>query len=456
MEAREDVLQMIDRARKAQKEFETYSQEAVDKAVRAIGKVVYDNAEPLARMAVDETGMGVYEHKINKNKAKPVSVWQHLKHVKSRGIIDRDSEPGIVKVARPMGVIGAVTPTTNPIVTPCQNSMIALKGGNAIIISPHPRSKKCVKRTVDLMRGALKEVGAPEDLIQVVEEPTTEYSNLVMSLSDVCISTGGPGMVKAAYSSGKPAYGVGAGNVQVLVGTDADLPEVARMCIQGRTTDMGVLCTGEQAIHVHKSQYDEMVQALKDAGAYFVTDDKEKELLSEAIFPGGGNINAKIVGLPAAEVAARAGFTVPADTKVLVMPITGVGKEDPMSKEKLCPVMVLYSYETWEEAVANATANLENMGAGHSSILHTNDQEKIEYAAQILPVCRVGVNIIGSQGTGGGPMTNLAPTSTIGCGSWGGNSLSENLDWQHLINITRIAYRVHKEPITDEEIWAED
>ena len=455
MDAREDVLQMIDRARKAQKEFETYSQEAVDKAVRAVGKVVYDNAEPLARMAVDETGMGVYEHKIVKNTAKPVSVWHHLKHVKSRGIIDRDSEPGIVKVARPMGVIGAVTPTTNPIVTPCQNSMIALKGGNAIIICPHPRSKKCVKRTVDLMRGALKEVGAPEDLIQVVEEPTSEYSNLVMSLSDVCISTGGPGMVKAAYSSGKPAYGVGAGNVQVLVGTDANMKEVAEMCIKGRTTDLGVLCTGEQAIHVHKSQYDEMVAALKEAGAYFVTDEKEKELLSEAIFPGGGNINSKIVGLPAAEVAARAGFTVPEDSKVLVMPITGVGAEDPMSKEKLCPVMVLYSYETWEEAVANATANLENMGAGHSSILHTNDQEKIEYAAQILPVCRVGVNIIGSQGTGGGPMTNLAPTSTIGCGSWGGNSLSENLDWQHLVNITRIAYRVHKEPISDEEIWAE-
>ena len=335
MDAREDVLQMIDRARKAQKEFETYSQEAVDKAVRAVGKVVYDNAEPLARMAVDETGMGVYEHKIVKNTAKPVSVWQHLKHVKSRGIIDRDSEPGIVKVARPMGVIGAVTPTTNPIVTPCQNSMIALKGGNAIIICPHPRSKKCVKRTVDLMRGALKEVGAPEDLIQVVEEPTSEYSNLVMSLSDVCISTGGPGMVKAAYSSGKPAYGVGAGNVQVLVGTDANMKEVAEMCIKGRTTDLGVLCTGEQAIHVHKSQYDEMVAALKEAGAYFVTDEKEKELLSEAIFPGGGNINSKIVGLPAAEVAARAGFTVPEDSKVLVMPITGVGAEDPMSKEKL-------------------------------------------------------------------------------------------------------------------------
>ena len=456
MEAKEMVQGMIDRARIAQKEFEKYPQEKVDKAVRAVGKIIYDNADPLAKMAVEETGMGVYEHKINKNTAKPVSVWHHLKHIKSRGIIERDEEHGIVKVARPIGVIGSVTPTTNPIVTPCQNSMIALKGGNAVIVCPHPKAKKCGTKTVNLMRSALKEIGAPEDLIQIVEEPSSEISNLVMSMCDACVSTGGPGMVKAAYSSGKPAYGVGAGNVQVLVGTDADIPKVAQMVIQGRTSDLGILCTGEQAIHVHESQYDEMIEALKANGAYIVVDEKEKALLSEAIFPGGGRISPKIVGLKPHRVAEIAGFSVPEETSVLVMPVTGTGADEPMSQEKLCPTMVIYKYNTWEEAVENANQNLLNMGAGHSCIMHTNDKKKVEYAAGILPVCRFAVNIIGPAGLGGGPMTGLTPTSTIGCGSWGGNSISENLAWYHLVNICRIAYRIDNRQPSDEEVWAEE
>lgn len=455
MEAKEYVLDLIEKGRKAQQEFEQYPQEDVDKAVRAIGKIIYDNAEPLAKMAVEETRMGRYEDKILKNKGKAKAVWNKLKGVKSRGIIEYVDEEGIVKVAKPIGVIGAVSPTTNPTMTPMHNAMIALKGGNAIIVGPHPRSAKTSIETVRLMREALKAVGAPEDLIQVVEHTTVETSGYLMSECDACISTGGPGMVKAAYSSGKPALGVGAGNVQTLVDTDADLAEIAPMIVTSRTYDNGVLCTCEQCIHVQEKQHDELVEKLVERGAYYISKPEEVDALRKAMFPNGA-IDKTIVGGSPIMIAEKAGITVPEDTKLLMVEIEKAGAKEPLAKEKLCPVIAIRKYETWEEAVAVAVTNLKNEGAGHSCVVHSHTKEHIEYAGEQLPVSRIGVNMIGSSGLGGGFDNGLNPTATLGCGSWGNNSVSENLWWHNLVNIARIAYRMPEKYIpTDEEIWAE-
>lgn len=455
METEAYIQSLVEKARAAQKEFETYSQEQVDKAVRAIGKTIYDNAEMLAKMAVDETDMGNYEDKIMKNKGKAKMSWYKLKGVKSRGIIRYLDDIGIVEVAKPIGVIGCVSPTTNPTMTPNQNAMIALKGGNAIIVCPHPRAKATGVKTVELMRQALKEIGYPEDLIQIVPEPTMEASGLVMKLCDACVSTGGPGMVKAAYSSGKPAFGVGAGNVQSLVDRDMDLSVVAPKIARSRTYDNGVLCTCEQCVHIPAEDLDEMVEQLKAQGAYYIEKDEEVAALRKAMFPTG-SINKDVVGASPKAIAALAGIDVPDETRLLLVRVGAAGADENLTKEKLCPVLCIFPYDTWEEAVDRAVTNLYNEGAGHSTILHTNNKGHVEYAAVRLPVSRIGVNLIGSSGLGGSFDSGLNPTATLGCGTWGNNSISENLWWTHLVNISRIAYCMPDNPVpSDEEIWAE-
>lgn len=455
MDAKEYVLGLIEKGRVAQQEFEKYSQEDVDKAVRAIGKIIYDNAEPLAKMAVEESRMGKYEDKILKNKGKSKMVWYKLKGVKSRGILDYDEAEGIYRVAKPIGVIGAIAPTTNPTMTPMQNAMIALKGGNAIIVGPHPRAKATGVETVRLMREALKSVGAPEDLIQITPDPTVEISGLLMSECDACISTGGPGMVKAAYKSGKPAFGVGAGNVQCIVDEGQDVDVVAPKIVRGRTYDNGVLCTCEQAVHTPSDLYDALTSKLVELGGQFYTSKEDVDKLRAGMFPDG-NINKDVVGASPQKIAEICGLSCSPDAKFLMVAIEKVGAEEFLSKEKLCPVLAVYKYNTWEEAVDNAVANLKNMGAGHSCVLHTENKEHIEYAAELLPVSRVGVNMIGSSGLGGGFDNGLMPTATLGCGTWGNNSISENLWWNHLVNIARVALVVPEKPVpTDEEIWAE-
>lgn len=449
----EFVNGLIEKARRAQKEFETYTQEDVDRAVRAIGKIIYDNGEDLAKLAVDETRMGDYASKIAKNQGKAKAVWYRMKGVKSRGIIERDEINGIIKVAKPIGVIGCIPPTTNPTMTPMHNAMCALKGGNALIVSPHPRAKKTSTVTCELMRKALQNVGAPIDLIQVIPEPTIELSGLVMKLCDATIATGGPGMVKAAYSSGKPSFGVGAGNVQTLVDTDADFEEIAPMIIKSRTYDNGVLCTCEQCIHVQEKQMDAMAAALQAQGAHYISDPREVDALRKALFPAG-SINKDCVGASPVFIAQTAGIQVPQDTKALLVRISAFGAHENLAKEKLCPVICIASYETFEDAVAHARENLLNEGAGHSAVIHSHTKEHVEFAGEELPVSRIGVNMIGSSGLGGGMDNGLMPTATLGCGTWGNNSISENLWWTHLVNIARIAYRMPDASIpTDEEIW---
>ena len=330
MEAKEYLEELVAKARVAQAEFETYPQEKVDAACRAVCKAVYDNADMLAHMAVDETRMGRYDSKIAKCRNKSKTVWLGMKGKKSRGIIDWDEDTQIAKVAKPIGVIGSVTPTTNPVITVMHNSACAMKCGNAIIICPHPRAKKVGVKTVELMNAELKKLGMPENLIQIIPEPTMDLSAGLMSAVDLCICTGGPSMVRAAYSSGKPAIGVGQGNVQVMIDRDVDLKEVVEMVITGRTFDNGVLCTCEQNMIVPKEKRAEAIENAKEAGAYVIDDEKDAEILRETMFPNGA-LNKNIVGASPAAIGKMAGLPVPEDARVILCRTKGVAYEDVLS-----------------------------------------------------------------------------------------------------------------------------
>lgn len=455
----ESISELISKARAAQAEFEkNATQESVDAIVKAIAKVIYDNADPLAKMAVEESKMGVYEDKINKNKGKARVIWNSLKGKKSVGVISRNEETCITEVARPMGVIAAITPCTNPIVTPMCNAMFAIKGRNAIIIAPHPRAKKCARVVVDLFRKEIEAFGAPADLVQLVDEPSTALSAELMSKCDAVVATGGMGMVKAAYSSGKPAYGVGAGNVQCIIDRGVDYEEAAPKIIEGRRFDNGIICSGEQTIILPKEDYEKIIGIFVKNGCAYIEKPEDVKKLKETLFTatenGGYAMNKNLVGQSALKVAETAGLSVPADTKVLLVKADCCGKGDVLSKEKMCPVISTYAYDTWEEAVGIAQANLNVEGRGHSVSIHSNDKAHIEYAANHVTVCRVLINQICSTMNGGSFFNSLTPTTTLGCGSWGNNSISENFSYKHLINITRIAYQIPgaKTP-ADEEIF---
>lgn len=454
MDAEGFVRELVQRARRAQKIFENSNQEEVDLAVRAIAKAIFDNAEPLARMAVDETRMGVYEDKVKKNQGKARVIWNDLKGKKSVGIIERLPEQGLVLVAKPMGVVGAVTPTTNPIVTPMCNAMFALKGRNAILICPHPRARRCSCEAVRLMKEALRPLGVPEDLIQIIEEPTVELSGQVMKQCDVCISTGGMGMVRAAYASGKPAFGVGAGNVQCLIDTDVDLKKAIPMIIEGRCFDNGIICSGEQTAIMPKSIFAQAVEIFKDNGALYIDQPQDVQRLRETLFPQG-IMNKELVGQSAKRICERCGWDVTEDVRVLLVKANAWGGEELLSKEKMCPVITTYDQlEDWDACIRVAYANLEVEGKGHSVCIHSNSQAHIEQAAQVLPVSRFLIGQVCATNNGGSFYNSLSATTTLGCGSWGNNSISENLSWKHLFNVSRIAYvRPGSSMPSDAEIW---
>lgn len=447
------INEMMRKARVAQAAFENYNQEQVNQIVREIGKVVYDHAELLARMAVDETRMGVYEHKVAKNKGKAKTIWNDLKDKKSVGEISHNPVTNVVEIAKPIGVVGAVTPTTNPIVTPMCNSMFALKGRNAIIIAPHPRAKKCSSYTVELINERLKTLGAPENLIQIISEPSVELTNELMQKADVIVATGGMGMVKAAYSSGKPAFGVGAGNVQVIVDRNIDFNAAASKIIDGRTFDNGIICSGEQTVIAHKDDYETVISAFEANGAFFVRDKEMHEKLKATIFEGD-HLNKDVVGQSVQRIAELAGVEIPQNTRVILLEASGIGNADILCKEKMCPVMATFKYDTFEEAVNIAKTNLELEGNGHSAAIHSNDMSHIKYAGATLSISRLVVNAPSSTTAGGSFFNGFAPTTTLGCGSWGNNSISENFTYKHLINISRIGL-VREDVVVqaDEVIW---
>jgi succinate-semialdehyde dehydrogenase len=446
------VNDMMANARIAQKELETYSQEQVDNIVRAIAKTVYDNAEELARDAIDETRMGVYEDKVLKNKGKARNIWNNLKDKRSIGVISERDDQGIIKVAKPVGVVAAVTPTTNPVVTPMCNAMFALKGGNAIICAPHPRSKKVSTKTVELMNAAIRGLGGPENLIQIISEPSIERTQELMRSCDVLVATGGPAMVQAAYSSGKPSFGVGPGNVQVIIDTDVDLAQAASKVITGRAFDNGIICSGEQSVIAQKEQYPAVIEAFIANGAYYIDDQSIADKLRALLFVDG-HINGDVVGQSVQVIAEMAGIEVPETTRVILIQSNGAA-DDILRKEKMCPVMVAFEYESFDDAISIAKFNLEQEGAGHSAAIHSNNDAHIREAGVCLPISRLVVNEPSSITAGGSLQNGFAPTTTLGCGSWGNNSISENLDYKHLINISRIGYKNDAPVPTDAEVWA--
>lgn len=456
METQEYLDGLLAKARQAQAAFAQLPQEDVDRAVRAIGKAVYDRAEELANLAVEETRMGKVDSKIAKCRNKSKSTWWRMKGKKSRGIIERDAANGIVKVAKPIGVVGCVTATTNPVINPMHNSMCALKCGNAVIISPHPRAKRVGARTVEVMNQALDAIGMPKNLIQIIEEPTMELSAGLMKSADLCVCTGGPSLVKTAYSSGKPVYGVGQGNVQVLVDRDVDFNEAAKMIIEGRTFDNGVLCTCEQNIICPRDKAEEMIAAVKANGAYYIGTQEEADKVRESAFPDGV-FNKAWTGTTVQQMADLAGLgQLPENTKVIVCCTHGYARNEVLAKEKLFPMLSLFLYDTWEEAMEIARANLEMEGMGHSVVIHSHNQEHIEAVPAVVNVSRYAVNQVGGTALGGAMDNGLNPTTTLGCGTWGNNIISENLWYTHLMNVSRISYRVPDMYVpTDEEIWSE-
>src|SRR6195256_676748 len=449
------VQQLVAKAHVAQVAFESFSQEQVDAIVKGIGKYVYDNAEMLARMAVDETGIGVYEDKILKNKGKARVIWNNLKGKKSRGIIGEDAETNMVFVAKPMGVVAAVTPVTNPIVTPMCNAMFAIKTGNAVIFAPHPKAEKCTEQLTDAFMKVVKAQDGPDNLIQMVKKGSIETTQELMKAVDVVVATGGGAMVKSAYSSGKPSYGVGAGNVPVIIDRGVDVKDAVGKIVTGAAFDNGIICSHEQFVLTPEENYDETVKLFQDTGkVWFTADEKQIQKLREIVFPDG-HLNKDAVGKSPREIGAMAGIDVPASARIILLPAKGAGTADLLAKEKLCPVVAILPYKTFHDAVAKAKANLLVEGAGHSAAVHSNNETNIRSAGLELPVSRLVVNQPCSF-TAGGSLTNgFAPTTTLGCGSWGGNSISENLDYKHLMNVSRIGKVIaNKKVPTDAEIWA--
>ena len=449
------VQELVAKARVAQAVFEGFSQEQVDAIVKGVGKYVYDNAETLARMAVDETGLGVYEDKILKKQGKARAIWNNLKSKKSRGVIKEDAGNNMVLVAKPMGVVGAVTPVTNPGVTPMCNAMFALKTGNAVIFAPHPKAERITRHLTDAFMAVVRANGGPEDLVQTIMKGSVETTQELMRAVDVVVATGGGAMVRSAYSSGKPSYGVGAGNVPVIIDRGVDLRDAAEKIVTGAAFDNGIICSHEQFVLAPEERYEETIGAFMATGRVWFTADKDEvQRLRDLVLPHG-HLNKDVVGKSAAQIGAMAGLDVPATARIILLPAEGAGTEDVLAREKLCPVVAILPYGTFQEAVAMAKANLLVEGAGHSAALHSNDEANIRLTGLALPISRLVVNQSSSL-TAGGSLTNgFAPTTTLGCGSWGGNSISENLDYKHLMNVSRIGMVITDRKVpTDAEIWA--
>ncbi|WMJ78535.1 MULTISPECIES: aldehyde dehydrogenase family protein [unclassified Sedimentibacter] len=455
MNYNDEIKNMVEKSKIALQQLEDCTQAQADNMCRVIAKAVAGEARKLAEMAVKETGMGNVEDKVLKNSNIGDGIWTTMKNQKSVGIIREDEELGLTYVAKPKGVIGCVTPTTNPSLTSLGNAMLALKGRNTVIIAPHPRAKNVTEYTVDLMNKALKSIGAPENVIQIITEPSIEKTKELMSTVDVVVATGGMAMVKSAYSSGKPAFGVGQGNVQVIVGDDCnDYDKVARDIIMSRSFDNGIICAGDQCAIVHKDCEQLLVDALVRNGAYYSDKSDVIEKFKSVIFEDGHTAK-EAVGKPILEVAEKAGVKIPEETRIVVLKAFRHGAEEPLCSEKMCPVLTLLTYDDFEEAVEIARTNLLFQGAGHTAVLHSNNKEYIEYASLRIPVCRLLVNVPGIASTGIGMMANIKPTPSIGCGSWGNNSISENLTYEHLINVSVIALPSKNKAQTSEEIWAD-
>ncbi len=439
----ESLEKLLARVRAAQAKYATYTQEQVDKIFFAAALAANKMRLPLAKMAVEETGMGVVEDKVIKNNYAAEYIYNKYKDVKTCGVVERDEGFGYTKVAEPVGVVAAVIPTTNPTSTAIFKCLICLKTRNALIISPHPRAKQCTIEAAKIVLEAAVKAGAPEDIIGWIDQPTVPLSGMIMREADLILATGGPGMVKAAYSSGKPAVGVGAGNTPAVIDSSADIKLAASSILHSKTFDNGMICASEQSVIVLKDVYDEFKKEMALRGAYFLTPEETDKVRKTIIINGA--LNAKIVGQSACKIAELSGFTAPEGSKVLVGEVESVDISEEFAHEKLSPVLAMYKAEDFEDAVAKADRLIKDGGLGHTSSLYVNvetGQDKIERFRSVMKTCRIVINTPSSHG-GIGDLYNfkMTPSLTLGCGSWGGNSVSENVGVKHLINYKTVAER---------------
>ena len=439
----EALEETIEKVRKAQKEFSKYTQEQVDKIFQAAAMAANQNRILLAKMAVKETGMGVIEDKVIKNHYASEYIYNKYKDARTCGVIEKDENYGITKIAEPIGVIGAVIPTTNPTSTAIFKTLISLKTRNGIIISPHPRAKESTIQAAKVVLEAAVKAGAPEGIIAWIDVPSLELTNLLMQSVDTILATGGPGMVKSAYSSGKPALGVGAGNTPAIIDESADIILAVNSIIHSKTFDNGMICASEQSVIVSDKIYDKVREEFIKRGCYILNQQETEKVRKTIII--NGSLNAKIVGQSAYTIAKLAEVEVPEKTKILIGEVESVDLSEEFAHEKLSPVLAMYKSTSFEDAISKAYQLIEDGGLGHTSSLYINtvtEKEKIEKFYNTMKTCRVLINTPSSQG-GIGDLYNfkLAPSLTLGCGSWGGNSVSENVGVKHLINIKTVAER---------------
>ena len=443
VDSMETLTVAIERVRAAQRAYATYTQEQVDAIFRAAALAANRARIPLAKLAVEETGMGVVEDKVIKNHYAAEYIYNAYKETRTCGVIEEDKAFGIRKIAEPLGVIAAVIPTTNPTSTAIFKTLLALKTRNGIIISPHPRAKGATIAAAKLVLEAAVAAGAPDGIIDWVDAPTLELSNRVMHEADIILATGGPGMVRAAYSSGKPAIGVGAGNTPAVIDSSADILLAVSSIIHSKTFDNGMICASEQSVIVVGDVYDAVRAEFEKRGCYFLLPDEIERVRKTILI--NGSLNARIVGQSACTIASMADVEVPAGTKILIGEVESVDPAEEFAHEKLSPVLAMYRAVSFEDAAAKAERLVEDGGLGHTSSLYVNAvtaRDKIEQFSARMKTCRVLVNTPSSHG-GIGDLYNfkLAPSLTLGCGSWGGNSVSENVGVKHLINIKTVAER---------------
>ena len=443
VDSAETLERKIAEVREAQAKFASYSQEQVDEIFKAAALAANQQRIPLAQMAVEETGMGVVEDKVIKNHYAAEYIYNAYKNAKTCGVIEEDKAFGVKKIAEPLGLIAAVIPTTNPTTTAIFKTLISLKTRNGIIISPHPRAKASTIAAAKVVLDAAVAAGAPKNIIGWIDVPSLELTNLIMKEADTILATGGPGMVKAAYSSGKPALGVGAGNTPAVIDESADILLAVNSIIHSKTFDNGMICASEQSVIVNEKIYDKVKAEFAARGCYFLNKDETEKVRKTIIINGA--LNAKIVGQKAATIASLAGVQVPETTKILIGEVESVDISEEFAHEKLSPVLAMYKAKTFKEALDKAERLIADGGFGHTASLYVNpvtEQAKIDEFGARMKTCRILVNTPSSHG-GIGDLYNfkLTPSLTLGCGSWGGNSVSENVGIKHLVNIKTVAER---------------
>lgn len=435
----QEVRNLVEKAKIAQAEYALYDQQKIDSICKAVAEACAAQAERLAKMAVEETGFGIWQDKVLKNKLGSTMTYDYIKDMKTVGVLREDTKKCITEIGVPMGVVAALIPSTNPTSTVMYKSLICLKSGNAIIISPHPGAKNSILATYEIVAKAAKAAGAPDGIIQCVTIPTPESTSALLKHRDIGIilATGGEAMVRAAYSSGNPALGVGPGNGPSFIEKSADIPTAIRRIFDSKTFDNGTICASEQSIVAEECIKDKVIEEVKRQGGYFLSEEESKKV-GAFIMRANGTMNPKIVGRSAQKIADMAGIQIPAGTRVLVSPQTTVGKDNPYSREKLCPILAFYVESNWESACKRCMEILYNEGRGHTMTIHSQDKSVIREFALKKPVSRLLVNTPGALG-GVGATTGLAPALTLGCGAVGGSATSDNVSPMNLINIRRVA-----------------